>query len=838
MDVVWTYVLFILCLDQVFSLPAGKNITLTQLFSTSLADLPDMVENVKRAYNGMGVHAQENTVFLGQNPTMFRLHRPGFQHVARSVSLESNVRPGLYLRYKNYKFRLEQAKPTGLFEKDSTFIERHPFGADSISLELFTHPGWFVCHDIKKPFILRADSKVFRSKEFDQKCVFRQSVHKIYSGPKESDNDEKEEEKAAELLDSLVSQESLGGILSVKNGQKKSDSMPAPIVGTPESVAGTPHDIVPKKGAPPLNMAGANPVPKKVSPQASPVSNMPPKKVSSQKSPLLNMVPKNVPPQKSVLSNMPHKNVAPHRSTKVNVLPKKMSHQLSSLMPNMMPIAKPLVPYHTSTLAKMFPKPLQVKAFHGVSPALMRNTFQRNQQLNRYKVARMRYLNALRRKALAMKTIPRMQYAGYISGIKKQNTAYSTTYNSQNPMYQYPNKLNYASKWGVGQVGQPLGPGSMRPGKVLTMSRNTAYKTPPSQLPPSSKAPSFKFVAVGNVQEAGAQTTSQTKSLTSPGSGRGSGETPANSREPKVIDPKTAVYNMGDKCISIRFYNKIRKPVRIVSSMKRAGYLVTAETFKLKTIFKHARKDRKVHFYAQDLDDKDDILLNNNNVITVIPGPCDLPYRSIYLSKNGQFTNDEIETFLKVEEQKLSSEQIKKTVTTGSTAADGFSQWSPFGPCSASCGNGLQTRSRTCLPKRACLGTTKESRACILTPCAEPIKCIKTSGGNSAGKCCAMPFIFQDTVYDKCITHARTGDLWCATTPNYDTDKSWGFCKTTGRRSDLLSYRPNTLTSSPASPLSYRALVPNTCDKSCYNMCVPGCHVTCCSAHALAFPSI
>lgn len=74
--------------------------------------------------------------------------------------------------------------------------------------------------------------------------------------------------------------------------------------------------------------------------------------------------------------------------------------------------------------------------------------------------------------------------------------------------------------------------------------------------------------------------------------------------------------------------------------MKRAGYLVTAETFKLKTIFKHARKDRKVHFYAQDLDDKEDILLNNNNVVTVIPGPCDLPYRSLYLSKNGQFTNE------------------------------------------------------------------------------------------------------------------------------------------------------------------------------------------------------
>jgi hypothetical protein len=95
-----------------------------------------------------------------------------------------------------------------------------------------------------------------------------------------------------------------------------------------------------------------------------------------------------------------------------------------------------------------------------------------------------------------------------------------------------------------------------------------------------------------------------------------------------------------DKCISIRFFNKIRKPVKIVSSMKREGYLVTAETFKLKTIFKHARKDRKVHFYAQDLNDKEDVLLNNNNVVTVIPGPCDLPYRSIYLARNGQYSNE------------------------------------------------------------------------------------------------------------------------------------------------------------------------------------------------------
>lgn len=431
-------------------------------------------------------------------------------------------------------------------EKDSTFIERHPFGPDSIALELFTHPGWFVCHDVTKPFTLKAQSKVFRSKEFDQKCVFRQAVYKKYSPePKDSDFDvDKEEQKAAQLLDSLVSQESLGEMLSVKNGQKKSESNPAPIVGVPESVPAVPvHDIVPKKGAPSL---GANPVvppkslkaaPKKL-PQTSPPLNVFPKKVSPKKSPILKIVPKNVPPQMSALVNMPHNNIAPQKTALANMLPKKMSHQLSSLLPNMMnkALAKPRVPYPSNNLAKMFPKPLQVKSFHGGPPALMRNPFQRNQQLNRYKVARMRYLNALRRKALALKTIPPMQYAGYISGIKKQNTAYSTTYNPRRPLYPYPNKLNYASKWRVG-------PGSMRPGKVLTMSRNAAFKIPGNQVTPSSKAAAFNFVAVGKVQDAGAQAKSP-----KPVSGSGSGDI---NREPKVIDPKKAVYNMGGKFVCL-----------------------------------------------------------------------------------------------------------------------------------------------------------------------------------------------------------------------------------------------------------------------------------------------
>ena len=74
--------------------------------------------------------------------------------------------------------------------------------------------------------------------------------------------------------------------------------------------------------------------------------------------------------------------------------------------------------------------------------------------------------------------------------------------------------------------------------------------------------------------------------------------------------------------------------------MKLEGYLVTAETFKLKTIFKHPRKHHHVIFYARDADDRDDeVLLNNNNAIAVTPGGCDLPFRSVVMSHHGQITN-------------------------------------------------------------------------------------------------------------------------------------------------------------------------------------------------------
>lgn len=67
--------------------------------------------------SGQGVMADQRSAFLGKKADSFRFHRPGFEHVPGSVSLESANHPGLYLRYKNYKFHLEKMKPTGVFGK-------------------------------------------------------------------------------------------------------------------------------------------------------------------------------------------------------------------------------------------------------------------------------------------------------------------------------------------------------------------------------------------------------------------------------------------------------------------------------------------------------------------------------------------------------------------------------------------------------------------------------------------------------------------------------------------------------------------------------------------------
>lgn len=339
-----------------------------------------------------------------------------------------------------------------------------------------------------------------------------------------------------------MSQESVGEILAVKNGQKKSQPQPVPIVGTPESISfpTTTKQTLPITTPETVTQAVplANMVPKTAPPQALAQGNM----VPVQTPPLANMLPKIAPPQAPVLNNMAPQTGPLQTAPFANMVPKKQPPNAPQLN---MAVNNPPVSFQGNTLAKMFPKPL-IKAYNRGVP-VTRNPFQRNQQ-----AAKMRYLNTLRRK-----TFPRMQYAGYVSDIQNQNARYTTNYNPRRPMYPYQNKMNFRPNLRrMGQVGvkpNPI-PGSMRPGKVITMSQKAPYTNPASKLARLPKAPAFKFVAVGKAQEARTQLTSskvkpikkENYLLPSVLSGSGSGEVSASgNKEPKVIDPKAAVYSTG-----------------------------------------------------------------------------------------------------------------------------------------------------------------------------------------------------------------------------------------------------------------------------------------------------
>ncbi|XP_015230321.1 PREDICTED: C-type mannose receptor 2 [Cyprinodon variegatus] len=73
--------------------------------------------------------------------------------------------------------------------------------------------------------------------------------------------------------------------------------------------------------------------------------------------------------------------------------------------------------------------------------------------------------------------------------------------------------------------------------------------------------------------------------------------------------------------------------------------------------------------------------------------------------------------------------------------------------------------------------------------CSKTYQEIYTIQGNSYGRPCHLPFMYHGQWFHTCTTSGREdGYLWCATTYNYDTDQSWGFCPMKGSSCEAFWY--------------------------------------------------
>ena len=78
-----------------------------------------------------------------------------------------------------------------------------------------------------------------------------------------------------------------------------------------------------------------------------------------------------------------------------------------------------------------------------------------------------------------------------------------------------------------------------------------------------------------------------------------------------------------------------------------------------------------------------------------------------------------------------------------------------------------------------------------LAPTTQPsTPCLTyTTGGNAKGAFCQFPFRYKGRAYYEC-TRRDNRKSWCSTTPDYDTDQTWGVCS--GSSSYIALFRIST----------------------------------------------
>ncbi|KAF1393119.1 hypothetical protein PFLUV_G00035150 [Perca fluviatilis] len=79
-----------------------------------------------------------------------------------------------------------------------------------------------------------------------------------------------------------------------------------------------------------------------------------------------------------------------------------------------------------------------------------------------------------------------------------------------------------------------------------------------------------------------------------------------------------------------------------------------------------------------------------------------------------------------------------------------------------------------------------------------PETAMSTVGGNAEGSPCVFPFTFLGDTYESCTSSGRSdGKMWCASTKSYDDDRKWGFCPDQGVPTD----KPLPPTQGPVTPM-------------------------------------